>query len=61
MSIKALIFYGLLAIIPAYFINKWLTQLIRPGESILRLVSFIICVTAAAFSYVALLAYLLFN
>lgn len=53
MSLRTLIFYGLIAVIPAYFFNKWLQKIIRPRESLGRLAIFIVVILAAAFAYTA--------
>lgn len=52
--IRGLIFFVVVAVIPAYFMNRWLLNTIRPKESWVRLAAFILCIAAAAMLYSAL-------
>ena len=59
MNLRTLIFYGILAVIPAYFFNRWLMAKILPRQSFLRFLLFLVSILAFALSYTAWVAYLL--
>jgi len=46
------IFCLVVAGIPAYFINRYLLQLVRPKESVYRFMAYLVIILATAFLYV---------
>jgi len=61
MSIRILIFFGLIAVIPAYFFNRWLMVKIQPRLSFSRFLLFLICILALAFAYTTAISFILFR
>jgi len=61
MNIRTLIFFGLIAVVPAIFFNRWLMVKIQPRQSFGRFLLFLICILAIAFAYTAALSFILFR
>ena len=61
MNLRTLIFFGLIAVIPAFFFNRWLMVKIQPRLSFGRFLLFLICILAMAFAYTAAISFILFR
>jgi len=61
MNVRTLIFYGLIAVIPAYFFNRWLMVKIQPQQSFARFLLFLICIIVLAVAYTAAVSFILFR
>jgi hypothetical protein len=53
-NLVAIILLLIFAVLPAYYTNKFLLQLIRPKESLGRLLAHIIIILAAAIVYTSI-------
>jgi hypothetical protein len=58
-NISGLLLFLVFAVLPAYYTNKYLLQLIRPKESTPRLLAHIIISLAAAVVYVSIVVIVL--
>jgi len=54
-----ILFWILVAVIPAYFINKWLLKIIRPRESFPKFFLYLLVNLAIAFLYTWLVVFIL--
>jgi len=59
MNIKTLIFYGLIAVVPAYFFNRWMMVKIQPRLSFRRFLLFVFCILALNVAYVTAISFII--
>lgn len=58
-NLVALLLFLLFAVLPAYYTNKYLLQLIRPTASVLRFLAYIVIILAAAAVYTTIVVVVL--
>ena len=58
-NIFGLLLFLVFAVLPAYYTNKYLLQLIRPKESLARMLAYIIILLAAAMLYAGIVVFVL--